>query len=88
LWLGANFSVGAKIRLKNSPQVSYDTVKTLRSVIENLVRTHKIGGKVFADTSAATFQMFTTFPRRLVDDDSMTLADLNFLPNGVIHVIH
>ena len=32
-------------------------------------------------------KLFSSFPRRLIDDDSMTLADLNLFPNGVIHVV-
>ena len=63
--------------------VSYDTVKTLRGVVLNLLRTQKLGGKFENDG----FRLFSSFPRRLIDDDSMTLADLNFVPNGVIHVM-
>ena len=63
--------------------VSYDTVKTLRGVVLNLLRTQKLGGKFENDA----FRLFSSFPRRLIDDDSMTLADLNFVPNGVIHVM-
>lgn len=63
--------------------VSYDTVKTLRGVVQNLVRTQKIGAKFEKEN----MKLFSSFPRRLIDDDSMTLADLNLFPNGVIHVV-
>ena len=65
--------------------VSYDTVKTLRGVISNLLKSQKIGKSKIGDKEM--FKLFTSFPRKLIDDDSMTLGDLNFLPNGVVHLI-
>ena len=62
--------------------VSYDTVKTLRGVISNILKSAKV--EIFSPSP--DFKLFTSFPRRAIDDDSMTLGDLNFLPNGVIHV--
>lgn len=62
--------------------VSYDTVKTLRGVISNILKTQKI--ESFSPNP--DFKLFTSYPRRSIDDDSMTLGDLNFQPNGVIHV--
>jgi hypothetical protein len=66
--------------------VSYDTVKTLRGVISNLLKSQKIGKPKMVEKKES-FKLFTSFPRKLIDDDSMTLGDLNFLPNGVVHVI-
>ena len=69
--------------------VSYDTVKTLKGVISNLIRTQaKSNFPKKSENLNLSFKLFTAYPRRPIDDDSMTLGDLNLLPSGVIHIGH
>lgn len=62
--------------------VSYDTIKTLRGIIFNHLKSE---GKV---NTISEFNLFVSFPRRKLDrsKDAMTLAELKLIPNSVIHV--
>ena len=62
--------------------VDYDTVKTLRGVIRN----HLLSTAASKSPKEIQFDMFSSFPRRKLDDDSLTLNDLSLAPNGVVHV--
>ena len=81
--------------------VSYDTVKTLRGVLSNLVKTNRISkflkpthakpkdGKTGGDekpTVEPIFQLYFGLPKQRLSDDSKTLADLGLSPNGVLHM--
>ena len=81
--------------------VSYDTVKTLRGVLANLIKTNRISkflkqtqvkpkdGKPVGDekpTMEPIFQLYFGLPKQRLSDDSKTLADLGLSPNGVLHM--
>ena len=83
--------------------VTYDTIKTVRSLLANVLKSEYIKQNRFADchssvssslpNSAATqpqtehFKLFMGFPRRLLNDDSKSLGDLGLVPNGVLHLV-
>ena len=81
--------------------VSYDTVKTLRGVLSNLVKTNRISkflkqnhvkskdvktGGDEKPTMEPIFQLYFGLPKQRLSDDSKTLADLGLSPNGVLHM--
>ena len=81
--------------------VSYDTVKTLRGVLSNLVKTNRISkflkqnhikskdvktGGDEKPTTEPIFQLYFGLPKQRLSDDSKTLADLGLSPNGVLHM--
>ena len=80
--------------------VSYDTVKTLRGVLANVIKTNRISkfmkqttikpkdGKASDEkpTMEPMFQLYFGLPKQRLSDDSKTLADLGLSPNGVLHM--
>ena len=63
--------------------VAYDTIKTVRSLLSNVLRSEFI--KLNRDS--ADFKLFIGFPRRMLNDDSKSLGDLGLVPNGVLHLV-
>ena len=82
--------------------VTYDTIKTVRSLLANVLKSEYIKQNRFdasvsslphtapqPPTTAQTehFKLFMGFPRRLLNDDSKSLGDLGLVPNGVLHLV-
>ena len=69
--------------------VTYDTVKTVRSLLSNVLKSEYIKQnrcKHVNDNcpSPDHFKLYVGFPRRILNDDSKSLGDLGLVPNGVI----
>ncbi len=83
--------------------VSYDTIKTVRSVLANVLRmeyvkqnkTNQIHNKNHNinnnnnnnKNDPDQFNLFMGFPRTRLNDDSKSLGDLGLVPNGVLHLV-
>lgn len=72
--------------------VAYDTVKTVRGLLANVVKMEYV--KQNRDQSLPNnsmmdqdFKLFMGFPRHLLNDDSKSLGDLGLVPNGVLHLV-
>lgn len=65
--------------------VGYDTVKTLKGVLENCVQFEGDDGDN-ASTQGPRLDLFSVYPRKRLDDDSKTLAEVGLSPNGVLHL--
>ena len=82
--------------------VSYDTVKTLKGVLGNVIKTNRIskfirhtsvkskdvkaGGGDEKPTIEPMFQLYFGIPKQRLSDESKTLGDLGLSPNGVLHM--
>ena len=80
--------------------VSYDTVKTLRGVLANVIKTNHISkfynkrappvkskdGKPDEKATEPMFQLYFGLPKQRLSDDSKTLGDLGLSPNAVLHM--
>ena len=78
--------------------VSYDTVKTLRGVLANVLKAQQLEKQrrkstyksqqteVVDVTKEPSFTLYFGLPKQKLTDDSLTLGDLGLAPNGVLHV--
>ena len=76
--------------------VTYDTIKTVRSLLSNVLKSEYIKQNRcivndYCHSSTSTmmpnpdhFKLYVGFPRRVLNDDSKSLGDLGLVPNGVI----
>ena len=64
--------------------VAYDTIKTVRNLLANVLKSEFIRNNTL---DQADFKLFTGFPRRILNDDSKSLGDLGLVPNGVLHLV-
>lgn len=69
--------------------VAYDTIKTVRSLLGNVLKNEfiKHNSTSLPASNHNEFKLFTGFPRRLLNDDSKSLGDLGLVPNGVLHLV-
>ena len=69
--------------------VTYDTVKTVRSLLANVLKSEYIkqNRSSMSMPNPDHFKLYVGFPRRLLNDDSKSLGDLGFWPNGVLHLV-
>ena len=76
--------------------VPYDTIKTVRSLLGNVLKNEfikqnslptAVSIKESSSSTNSEFKLFTGFPRRMLCDDSKSLGDLGLVPNGVLHLV-
>ena len=71
--------------------VPYDTIKTVRNLLTNVLKNEYIKQNREASNSTTAaedaFILFTGFPRHVLNDDSKSLGDLGLVPNGVLHLV-
>lgn len=71
--------------------VAYDTIKTVRSLLGNVLKNefikHNSTSLPASSSNHNEFKLFTGFPRRSLNDDSKSLGDLGLVPNGVLHLV-
>lgn len=58
--------------------MSYDTVKTLKGVLANCLE--------LGSATQTGIHLFSAHPRKRLEEDSLTLAEVGMCPNGVLHL--